>query len=43
MSKLEPDPTKQHRRALATAMVAGLLAVAFYVGFILFVHWTRQP
>ena len=43
MNTQEPDPTKQRRRALVTAIVAGLLAVAFYVGFILFVHWTHQP
>ncbi|HVC28694.1 MAG TPA: hypothetical protein VNF48_04020 [Gammaproteobacteria bacterium] len=43
MSKHEQGPLQQRRRALRTAILAAVVAVAFYVGFILFVHWSHQP
>ncbi|HVA56121.1 MAG TPA: hypothetical protein VNI53_10070 [Gammaproteobacteria bacterium] len=44
MSKTEQGPLEQRRRrAVHTAIIAALVAVAFYVGFIVFMHWTHQP
>ncbi len=38
------DPMQQaRRRAVVTAVVAALLAVGFYVAYMLFMHFTHQP
>ncbi len=43
MSNPEQAPLEQRRRrAVRTAIIAALVAVAFYVGFILFMRWTHN-
>ena len=43
MSKPEQDLLEQRRqRAIRTAILAALVAVAFYVGFIVFMRWTHH-
>lgn len=43
MSKPEQGPLKQRRRrAVRTAILAAVVAVAFYVGIIVFMRWTHH-
>ncbi len=40
MGKPVQDPSEQRqRRAMRTAIIAALVALTFYVGFFLFMHW----
>ena len=44
MGEEHRDPMKQaRRRAKITAAVAALVAVGFYVAFMIFSHWTHKP
>jgi predicted secreted protein len=40
-AQIPPDP-RQQRAAVRTAIIAALVALGFYVGFFLYMHWTRK-
>ncbi|MGH8307738.1 MAG: hypothetical protein ACRER0_05625 [Gammaproteobacteria bacterium] len=43
MSVPEKDSLKQRRRrAVRTAIIAALVAMAFYIGFFLFMHYAHR-
>lgn len=37
-----PPESRRHRAAVRTAIIAALVAMGFYVGFFLFMHWARK-